>query len=275
MPFGGEPFDPRSVITYKVQMETGATAFPSRFEVGRKDNAFPIGMKIGRKVRRPVRGDLLLVRSIRIDDKYFKLPRFNQPLGQQILVLGHFGWITWMSRPIDDPGTVRRKECTTVISHVIRQPPDIGPVDIHRVEIEISIFDRRPHNRFSIRRDGCLRIIASRRGQPLHLLSIKSNGVDIVVIERPTIGAVPFRLRRTVTPNGVRRRIQHSPITWEKIPTRCSPLPGADETNRVTVQVQHIHLITSQTVVSGFMRGSPRVVRPIVGRLEDQFCPIE
>src|SRR5215813_12510097 len=50
----------------------------------------------------------------------------------------------------------------------------------------------------SIRRDRGLCIVAGGRGQALHFLPVETNGIDVIVIERPAIRAVSLRLWWTV-----------------------------------------------------------------------------
>jgi hypothetical protein len=180
-----------------------------------------------------------------------------------------------MRPPVDDVLTVRRKERPAIVANLVRQPPGFRAIEIHGIEIQVPVFDGRPDDRLAVRRHGRFRIVARRGGQPLHLLTIDAYGIDIVVVQGPAVGPVPLRLRRTVRPRRMGRRVEHAAIAREKVSARRGARAGAHQSNGVTVQIHHVHLITTQPGVGRFERGRVCIFHPIVRGLENQFVPAE
>ncbi len=180
-----------------------------------------------------------------------------------------------MRRPVDDALAVRRKERPAIVADLVRQPPGLRAIEIHGIEIQVSIFHGRPDDCLAVRRYGRFRIVARRGSHPLHLLTINAYGIDIVVVQSPAVGSLPLRLRRTIRPRRMSRRVEHAAIAREKVSARRGASAGAHQSNGVTVQIHHVHLITTQPGVGRCERGRVGILHPIVRGLKNQFVPAE
>ena len=270
-----EPLETLAILTDRVEMKARSASFTFRFDIRGEDDPLAIGEIERRKIRGAVRGDRSLAASIRIHHENFKLPRLHQPLFEQVLILVDLRLIGGMRRPVDDAFAVRREERSAVVADLVRQPPGLRAIEIHGIEIQVSVFHGRPDDRLTVRRHSRFRIVARRGGQPLHLLPINAYGIEIVVVQSPAVGPTPLRLRRTVRPRRMGRRIEHAAIAREKVSACRSAHAGAHQSNGVTVQVHHVHLITTQPGVGRFKRGRVGIFHPIVRGLENQFVPAE
>ena len=181
-----------------------------------------------------------------------------------------------MLRAIHDPLAVGREERPAVVSNLLRQPTGVGPIQIHRVDIQIPVTHRGPDDRLAVGRDRGLGVVPRRVRQTLRVQPVDPDGEEIVVIQRPAIGpSVTLRLRRTVGPSQVGGRVQDSAIAGEKIPAGRGAGTGADHPNLFAPEIHHVHLITAERDVGRMHSRGKRVFHPIVRRLEDEFIPAE
>src|SRR5206468_11173909 len=100
---------------------------------------------VGRPRRSEVRaaelGDLTLVTSVGIHDPELHAVGAHEPLAQQLLIRDKRA-VGRMPRAIRDLLAVRRPPWTAVVAWRRREPAYVGAVDVHRVDVEISVLER-------------------------------------------------------------------------------------------------------------------------------------
>lgn len=130
--------------------------------VGCEDDSATIDGPGWSEVGAPEVCDLALVTAIGVHDEELDFARTNEAVFEKGIVLRKFRGIGRVVRSIDDFRAVRRPPRSTVVSRRTREAFDVRPIDVHDVDVEVPIFERREDDAFAVwRYHGfrCVRIV--------------------------------------------------------------------------------------------------------------------
>jgi hypothetical protein len=117
--------------------------------VRREDDPTTVGREEGGEVGTPELRDLTLIGAVRVHHPELHPIRAHETLRQQVPILRERR-VGRMPRAIHDQSAVGREERAAVVARRRRQPTHVRPVDIHCIDVEVTILERREYDRASI-----------------------------------------------------------------------------------------------------------------------------
>src|SRR5215510_7526048 len=109
-----------------------------------------------------------------------------------------------------------------VVSQLVRQATRLGSVDIHIVDVKISVAGRSKDDLLSVRRDRALSVVAIRRRETLQIRPVRLSGEDVESpINRPHIPLRAICWRRTIRRPQMRRGINDSFTVRSEVTAGC------------------------------------------------------
>src|SRR5262245_33280025 len=112
---------------------------------------------------------------------------------------------------INNPATVVREEGTSIVTRFIGQAFDVGSIEIHCVDFQIAVPERRKYDLLAVGSYCSLCVIAWSVGQPGWAGPIRVGAENVIAwIESPNIAARVIRSWRAFFSGKMSRRIQDS-----------------------------------------------------------------
>jgi hypothetical protein len=207
-----------------------------------EDDAFSVGMPVGREIRGAVAGHLVLVGTVGIHNPNFQIPRTDETSAEQVLVVGDFFRRFGMLGTIDDFLAIVRPERTAVVTQFVGKLLHVGAVDIHGKDIQIAVPCGSKDDVLSIPSDGGLGVVALLVGKLLQIAAIRLGGKDLIaIVNRPHIAAGVIGLGRTIGTRSVSGGEKDAIAGGKEIGTGSASLAGADELGSGGLSIGRVH----------------------------------
>src|SRR5688572_17703772 len=132
-----------------------------------------------------------------------------------------------MPRPVHDLCAVRRPPRTAVVAWRRREAANVRAVDIHRVDVQVAVLERREDDALTIRREHtfCGVDVVIRQAADTRPVSIR--GIDVEAIESPDVTLRRIWARRAGRVVSVRGSEKQSlPVRQEPATRRLTAASG-------------------------------------------------
>ena len=104
------------------------------------------------EIRAAEPGDLPGVRTVGVGNPDFHPARADGPLGQQTPIIGRVPRGGGIAGPPDDHGPVGRVKRAAIVADPVGDPPHVGPVDVHGVQLDVAVLGGREDDALPIGR---------------------------------------------------------------------------------------------------------------------------
>ena len=146
------------------------------------------------------------------------------------------------------PLAVGREERAAVVARGVRQPADVGAVDVHRVELEIAILERREDNCLAVGRERSLGGVDAVAREALGAAAIGIGGVDVVLVEPPHVPLRWVGLPGARAVGRARGRVEDFRVVREEVAARRLAGAVGDAAQRGAVGVHDVFPIAPSIV---------------------------
>src|SRR6185503_20500066 len=129
---------------------------------------------------------------------------------------------------VDDLLPVGRPPGPAVVTELAGELPDTRAIDVHDVDVQIAILERREDDLPAIRREHSFRGVDAVAREPAQSGAIGARGVDVERIEPPHIPLRRVRTRRTDLLEGFARGEEDASVAVHEIAAGCLALTARD-----------------------------------------------
>src|SRR5205085_9615057 len=110
-----------------------------------------------------------------------------------------------------------REERTAIVAWCAREPAHVRAVDVHRVDVEISVFERREHDGPAVRRQRSLCRVHTVAREAAEARTVVVRGVDVARVQSPDIALRRIGARRARRISRVRRTEKNLAVCVEEV----------------------------------------------------------
>ena len=217
-------------------------------------------MPVRREVGAADIGDLALVRAVGVHHMDFELPRPQQPLRQEAQVVVGFGPLFRVVRPPHDPLAVGREEGAAVVAGPVGEPPHVGTVRRHRIEVEVAVAGAGEDDAVAHGREGRLGVVAGRRRELARSRAVQAHREDVVaLVDRPHVPLREIGLGRARGVVMVRRGVQDLVAGGVEVGARRAALAGAGHARVARLGIEQVDLVAAAPRLAG-LEHEPRAI---------------
>src|SRR3990172_3355290 len=146
----GDLLEARAVHADQIQIEVTASRV---FVVRREDDLPAVERPRRAEVRASQTRDLALVTPVGVHDPELHPARAHDPLCEEVPVVLEFAGGGGVVGAIDDLPAVGRPPRPAVVARLVRELADVGPIHVHRIDVEVPVLERREHDPATVGRE--------------------------------------------------------------------------------------------------------------------------